>query len=338
MLWDGHWSEQVAKCAVRVSAQVPFAEAEWLLQQLAGILISDSSLWRRLARWGEQFRALESRQRVEANAAPARGTPVVGEARDQPQMGLAMDGVMIPLRHEEERYRELKVACAFQIELRPTRDQPTGEMLDLAHAVDNSYVAHLGGPELFGQLAWSEARRRRWPRAQDTIVLCDGAPWLWNLVKEHFYDSHQAVDWYHATEHLAKVGRLVCGEGTPQARQWFRAREGRLLQGQAQSLAAEIRQLAKSKQGGRAAEDLGREAGYFETNHRRMQYLELREAGFPIGSGMVESAGKQYRARFCGSGMSWSRGGAERMIPVRSALMSRRFDELWQAAYSLPQN
>lgn len=309
-----------------------------MLQHLAGIPISDSSIWRRVKVWGGQFQALETRQRLEANAAPARGVPVAGEVRDQPRMGMAMDGVMIPIRHEEERYRELKAACAFQIELRATRDPHTGEMQDLAHAVNNTYAAHLGGPEVFGQLAWSEAKRRHWPRAKDTIVLCDGAPWLWNVAKEHFFDSLQAVDWYHATEHLAKVARLMLGEGTPQARQWLKEQEARLLQGQAEYIAEDLRQLAQSKRGRRVAADLGREAGYFETNHRRMQYLELREAGFPIGSGMVESAGKQYRARFCGPGMSWSRTGAERLIPVRSAVMGRRFDELWQAAYNLPLN
>lgn len=30
-----------------------------------------------------------------------------------------------------------------------------------------------------------------------------------------------------------------------------------------------------------------------------MNYLEMREEEWPIGSGMVESGGKQYKARFC---------------------------------------
>ena len=38
---------------------------------------------------------------------------------------------------------------------------------DLAHAVRNSYVAHLGGPEVFSELVWAEARRRGWTRARD---------------------------------------------------------------------------------------------------------------------------------------------------------------------------
>jgi hypothetical protein len=51
------------------------------------------------------------------------------------------------------------------------------------------------------------------------------------------------------------------------------------------------------------AGDLRGEARYFYENQRRMQYLELREDGFPIGSGMVEIACKQFGARFNGPGM-----------------------------------
>ena len=64
----------------------------------------------------------------------------------------------------------------------------------------------------------------------------------------------------------------------------------------------------------------------------------LREEGFPIGSGMVESACKQFRARLAGSGMRWSRAGLERLLPIRAAIMSQRFDELWQKVYHLPRN
>jgi len=35
--------------------------------------------------------------------------------------------------------------------------------------------------------------------------------------------------------------------------------------------------------------------------------------------------------------MRWSRVGAERLIPVRAAILSGRFDEVWEAAYSPPK-
>jgi hypothetical protein len=47
--------------------------------------------------------------------------------------------------------------------------------------------------------------------------------------------------------------------------------------------------------------------------------------GFPIGSGMVESAVNQYKGRFCGAGMRWSCPGAERLIPIRADILSKRF-------------
>ena len=68
-----------------------------------------------------------------------------------------------------------------------------------------------------------------------------------------------------------------------------------------------------------------------------MNYLEMREEEWPIGSGMVERGGKQYKARFCGPGMRWSRAGAEKLLPVRSVILSKRFDELWARVYRAPQ-
>ena len=69
-----------------------------------------------------------------------------------------------------------------------------------------------------------------------------------------------------------------------------------------------------------------------------MNYLEMRIEGYPIGSGMVKSAAKQYKSRFCGPGMRWSRTGAERLIPIRSAILSKRFDKIWDLAYNSPPN
>ena len=74
---------------------------------------------------------------------------------------------------------------------------------------------------------------------------------------------------------------------------------------------------------------------YISTEGR---YREMREDGWAIGSGMVESTAKQFKARFNGPGMRWSRSGAERLIPIRAAIMSRRSDELWRLAYNSPHN
>lgn len=84
------------------------------------------------------------------------------------------------------------------------------------------------------------------------------------------------------------------------------------------------------------AEALVKAAGYFRTNHKRMNYLELRELAWPIGSGVVESGAKQFKARFSGPGMRWSRTGAQHLLPLRAAVLSHHFDQAWSIAYPAP--
>ncbi|CAG1003619.1 hypothetical protein GPROT1_04143 [Gammaproteobacteria bacterium] len=330
-VWEHHWSESVVKYAVWLSGLVTFAEAGKILQTIGEVPISTSSLWRRVAVWGPKCQALEATQRAATPTREELNQTVPVESQD---LGVAMDGGMVHIR--EEGWKELKVGCVFAIRQQPTRDNHTGETVDLAHAVSNTYVTHLGGPAVFGVAVWTEARQRHWMQARDTVVLGDGAPWIWNLAADHFFTSRQVVDWYHAKLHLTQAASALHGEGTAAARRWLRDHETPLLQGHAERLAHTLRQLAQKHP--RCADALRREAGYFQDNHRRMQYLETREDGFPIGSGMVESACKQFRARLAGPGMRWSRAGLERVLPIRAAIMSQRFEELWQQVYHLPPN
>ena len=78
-------------------------------------------------------------------------------------------------------------------------------------------------------------------------------------------------------------------------------------------IAAELEQATPAKP--EWAEDLKREAGYFRQHQHRMNYLEMREEDWIIGSGMVEGGAKRYQARLCGPGMRWSRKGAENLTP-----------------------
>lgn len=153
-------------------------------------------------------------------------------------------------------------------------------------------------PAIFGEALWAEARRRHGRHASETVVLGDGAAWIWNLAADKFFTSRQVVDWYHAKLHLTQAANVLHGAGPPAAHRWLREHETPLLQGHAERLANDLRTLAQKLPNG--ADHLRREAGYFQDNYHRMQYLEMREEGFPIGSGMVESACKQFQARLAG--------------------------------------
>jgi hypothetical protein len=333
-LTEKHWSEGVSKLSVYLSGITDFEQAAEVLERVGRIHSSSGSVWGRTKKWGEVFKKEEEKERAQAETVDEKHGVVPGEEKSGPRMGAGMDGVMVNIR--EEGWKETKVGCLFEVGRKREIDPQTQEEVEVGCALKNTYVAHLGGPEVFGQAVWAEARRRHWTAALDTQVLGDGAVWIWNLAGEHFYDSQQGVDWYHAKEHLANAALLLHGEGTPAMHRWLNEQETTLFQGHAEEVAQKITADATPKD--TAKEALLREAGYFENNKRRMDYLEMRIQGWVIGSGMVESGGKQYKARLTGPGMQWSRSGAERLLPIRSAILSGRFDELWRRAINSPQN
>lgn len=335
-LWEKNWSEGVAKEAVWISGVVDsFEEAEEVMRRIGHLEMSDSTIWRRVEKWGSKFEELAKERSEQATMLPKRGEIIAPIAqRGNERMGVAMDGGMVHIL--EEGWKELKAGCVYDIEQRSTFDKESQEWIELGHAVNNSYVAHLGGPEVFGQLVWAEAKERGWEEVYDSQVMGDGARWIWNLGAEHFYDSFQTVDWYHSSDHLHTAAQL-CYPDDPAARQrWYNASETTLFQGHAEKIAADLDQRASGNS--QRAKDLRTEAGYFENNKRRMQYLELREDGYPIGSGMIESGIKQFKARFTGPGMRWSREGIERLIPIRGAILSQQFDTIWPSVYNSPKN
>jgi Uncharacterised protein family (UPF0236) len=322
----------VARQAVWLSGLVPFEQAERILHEIGQVNISRCSIWRRSQAWGAKFKGREDTERAQANAVPEKWQPPSRAVEPDRRMGVAMDGMMVHVR--QEGWKELKVGTVFDIAVRLGKDAHTREPVQMAHAVHNSYTAHLGGPEVFGEMVFAEARRRGWEQAQDTQVVGDGASWIWNQADLHFGRSHQLVDWYHADEHLVNAAKLCKGEGTPAFQRWFNSREAALYQGHAERIACELEQAANDLP--KAAADIRREAGYFREHQHRMNYLEMREEEYVIGSGMVEGAAKQYQARLCGPGMRWSRPGAERIVPIRTAILSGCFPDIWQDVYYSP--
>jgi hypothetical protein len=304
-----------------------------ILARIGQIAVSDSSVWRCAQAAGSRFQAVEAQERTRATALPEQWEPPSRAVVSDQRMGVSLDGATLHIR--EEGWKEVKLGVVFDIAVEPTQDKETGEKIDLAHAVNNRYVAHLGGADTLGEKTWALARRHGWEQAQDTVVLGDGADWIWNQAALHFGHSHQVLDWYHAKAHLVDAARLLKPEGSAAFTRWLNNRETRLYQGHAAKIAQELEQAAQ--QHVTDADKLITAAGYFRNHHQRMNYIEMREGNWPIGSGVVESGAKQFKARFSGPGMRWSRRGAENLLPIRAAVLSTHFDQMWVAAKNSPQ-
>jgi len=135
-----------------------------------------------------------------------------------------------------------------------------------------------------------------------------------------FPDSLQIIDWFHACQHLSLASSALFPLNPDRATRWYAHRLDDLFLGAAASIALELE-----------CADLPEHARYFRIHQRRMQYQEFREEGYPIGSGTVESAVKQFKARLTGAGMRWSRDGARQMLMLRASALDHSFDARWAA-------
>ena len=296
---------------------LPYAQVAQVFERIAHVRIPVTSLWERTQEVGEALRARQEAQ--QAQVRPERVVlPPAGQDHAQPT-GLSMDGGTLNIRGEG--WKEFKTGTVYDITTATVRDPQTGEEVVVARGEHMAYRAILGNVEAFAPAFWALAVQRGVPQATVVVTTADGAEWIWNVTDDLFPQSVQIVDWYHATPHVAQAAAALDPNDEQAAQRWQQERREALFLGQIDRIIAPL-----------LAAGLVSEAHYFQTHQRRMQYQEFREDGYPIGSGTVESGIKQFKQRLTGAGMRWSRPGADRMLVIRAAVMTKTFDALCAAA------
>lgn len=308
------WARQMVWLAGAASS---YELASEIFERIGHRQVPTSSIWRQVAHHGERLRTYVEHQQELVSVERVK-LPAAWEDHDQ-RKGVSIDGGMVHIR--KEGWKEFKAGTVFDIVMRPERDPLTGEWAEQAGADHIHYVAVLGDVQRFSPALWAVAVAAEVPQAAESSVTADGAAWIWNVAADLFPDSVQIVDWYHACEHLALASQALYPADKEAADRWYRRCKTHLFQGEVFLI---IRALLQA--------DLSDHARYFQTHHRRMQYHQFQDDGFPIGSGTVESGIKQFKARMTGPGMRWSRPAAEQMLVIRGAVLDGSFNSLWKNA------
>jgi hypothetical protein len=299
-------SPWLRELAVRLGAELPFATAAELLERCTGTRISAATIRRLTQASGTVVRQLELdfTRRVGTGTAPLPSTP-------QEPLQLSVDGSMVPLVGGE--WREVRVAAIGR--LQPGADGPS--------AAELSYTATFGTAEAFGHEALGELSRRGLEQAPTVVAVSDGAPWIQGFIDLHAPQAIRILDFAHAAGYLAQAAQASFGPGTLATSEWFATWRHTLRHGEPEQVLAAVAALPASDERDTALRYLGE-------RRAMIRYQELRAAGWPIGSGCVESAHKTVlQARLKRSGMHWSLPGAEAMIALRVSLANERWDEHW---------
>lgn len=339
-----HWSEGAARVATRQGLREPsFELAAEAYTEAVGGSISGSSVRRITQGFGE--RLAESK---EQEAQRALAIAQVGEAPRERRVALqdpltgvgnvSSDGTMILIRGEG--WKEVKMAAFSQVEVLPVDSQKRRQaqragkraQQDVVRLSAHSYCAGLWDADTFGTYQYAEGLRRGLDRLEQLSSVNDGALWIERITETNFPHATQVVDWSHGVERLWAVANAVYGEGQTTTAAWVQQRENELWDGHVSQVIQALDHLDLDHA---AYPDQVRQApGYFRNNRQRMRYAAFRAAGYPIGSGTVESGAKnvvQQRLRRPGRG--WKRHNAQAMLAALAELRSGRFHWAWQQVY-----
>jgi hypothetical protein len=192
---------------------------------------------------------------------------------------------------------------------------------------DKRVVRWQGQPLEFGERLHWEALRGGLARAKETLVLADGGSWIWHLKADRWPKARELLDFYHGGEHLWTLGRAVEKADEAKVKVWVEPLLHRLRHGQEELALAQIASLKGFR--GSASKAVRKEQNYFAGQAARMNYQEIAERGWPIGSGAVESACRQSQCRFKRPGQFWTLTGLRNLCALEAARRNDHWDPLW---------
>jgi transposase-like protein len=266
-----------------VAVLTPYHQGPQVCQTLRGSERHAGSLRRVALREAERLRASGHRHTL--------------RARERDRIYLQVDGQLCPTREprqgpDEQGYREVKAVRAFsQADVAAV----SKERHEILHKI---LQAKITASETFHETFTTVYQHARGDSAAEVIVLAEGARWIWTMTEDLVPQAIQILDFSHAKHYLGEAGKLIYGEGSAFVRPWVKEQETLLLEDKVEQVIAHIERFLD------LAPALAPILHYFQQNAGRMRYGTYRQRGYFIGSGAIESAGKQLTAaRIKGAGM-----------------------------------
>jgi hypothetical protein len=308
---QGRLREKLALLAVLVA----YHQAPQVCQTLLGSERYASSLRRVALREAERLTASGHRHTLRERA--------------EDRIYLQVDGQLCPTREprqstEDQGYREAKAVLAFSqadvAEVNKERHELLAKVLQ----------AKITDSEEFRPLFERVYQQAHGPQAAEVIVLADGARWIWNLVEDLVPHAIQILDFSHAKHYLWDAGKIIYGDGSAFVAPWVKEQETLLLENHVAQVIAHLQNFLDIRPA------LATILHYFQQNAARMRYGTYRQRGYFIGSGAIESAGKQLTAtRIKGPGMRWNVADLNALLVLRCVFLEQSWQAYWNSQTQL---
>jgi hypothetical protein len=326
----GFWTPRAAQQALWVVTQMTPKKAEELFERVGNMDPSKSSIDRLPKLISESWES----DRTQLEEALRAGLQIPEGAVS---IAVSLDGALAPMADDVTALRVDSAAAKAPAGKRPVGYREVGcatvsfcdEKGDLLASVKMARAPEAKKITLKRMLAREvEAVLRARPQMK-LIKVADGCADNWDFLSSHFVGAAEAIDFFHAGEHLHAAIAAAYGDGTRETQfRYETLREA--LRDEDAGVEKAIRALKHLAQKYPRRDKIRQTLSYFRKHRRRMQYATLKAQGFMIGSGVVEAACKTLvTQRLKNSGMRWSGAGAQAILTPRGWDQSERFDQAW---------
>lgn len=312
--------ELAAACAL-AGASWPYQTAARVLHDLSGAQVSAEAVRRRTNVAGTaeaDAHLLDAERLVAPTAADVRAER---EQREEPvppvqRLVVGLDGGWIPSR-EQEGGMEGKVGVVA------SGAEALGQH-GRHRLYPRRYLATFTTAERVGVLSYAAAvalgAAGRHP-ARETVVLGDGAGWIKTQANLHFPDALGILDWAHVARALHRAIRAACPGRANRSRRrdLHRTIPDLLWHGDVDATLSALGALRPTAAGAEPVSRLEQTINYLRTQRAWLgDYATWQEAGYPVGSGLIERAVfVVINRRMKRQGMRWCRANADAVVALR---------------------
>lgn len=173
------------------------------------------------------------------------------------------------------------------------------------------------GSERIGQLLWLAAKDRGLGANTRVVYLSDGGTWCRTVAETHFPQAVKILDVFHLARHVIRAANTLHRPGSTECERWRETVLVGILRGDLPAVLEALRTVTYTSQAKREAVRLL--VGYLEANADRLDYPTYVQAGYPVGSGLIEGACRHVIGeRMKGSGKRWDDDGADAIARLRA--------------------
>lgn len=224
----------------------------------------------------------------------------------------------------DSEWREPKLVTIFV-------HDDSGRMMKKSRAtIDGTFL----GPDAIAELVAMHLHRLGAAQAASITFACDGAPWIWDRIQrmvamakiDKSVTIYQVLDNCHAVHHVS-LALAALGLSEKERMPLYRELRTQLRNGQWQSVVQQLEELFEIYPDALA---MRVEIDYLRKHGeaQRLNYVEYRNLGIPLGSGAIESSIRRViNTRLKNNGTFWLEENAEIMLQLRAQVTSDRWDD-----------